>query len=884
MSAFPQFSNVYDSVQKTIKSRLGKNYEASKLKPWIRITSGYGAGLVIGSNLSGDTFYNRYGDSNNEGRVGNNFAGKPVFASQNSSFRRGLRPSPIIESINIKNGAEGLSRKLTFQIKCFSLPQLDTLTAYFLEPRFYLLAEWGWNTSDAYSQLAKVQGVDSGTAICDIISYINLGVLKDKRSNSNGNYDAFLGVITGGGVQYGEDETYIISVEVTTQGEIPAYLQQHKGTGTVAFKGNKTDNKSSKPFDVEKEIATAEESRNFGRALFMYMYNDLPGGKQIEKIKKLVDDPYWVNEYHYINMNKTLRDTMLESVSDVSVNLLPKGGEETFVEGTIPSDQPLISRERFIRMELAWKILNTTDMILEPTEISCTKKTSNKGLDSEISIENTIIRAHKHMFSANKEYLYIPNATGLDFGLEEVLTQTSDLTDGKFLRLNEDGSFVEKNFAPNDLPLDNVFPQLGPLFRKGAQEYDDTFVPLSCESYKWGYLKDLFINFDFFIQCMDRNGYVIKDVALEILNGLSSAVNLFWDFQIVNVGSTSPTKGNTGDECLEVVDRSFTGEPPTSRKSLLSLQTIGTTSPFLEFNIKMELGGALANQVMAQRTSEMSPGVGTDINVESKPEAFEGLFAKRPDGVTIKLNTIRTQMDLERAKQESEAIANSSRTELEQAKAELERKIAANEDGIGDHMTVSWEQFQAGDYWDAFSSFGAGIMEGLEDLGDTIVEVGTEIVTGETTEERKQRASNYEFFMQKAGVYPKVNDPESDFAKEFWTDWNSGNDTAISDSTLICAIWEDSQLLRQIYEYDLTPSMKPSDVQKELKKTPGYLPVEANFTIHGVSGLKVGDLIHFKDVPHVYRTKLFTVFEVEQTINDDIWQTSVVTKLRNITI
>ena len=51
----------------------------------------------------------------------------------------------------------------------------------------------------------------------------------------------------------------------------------------------------------------AEELKKFGRALFMYMYNDLPGGKQIEKVKKLVDDPYWVNEYHYINMNHYLK-------------------------------------------------------------------------------------------------------------------------------------------------------------------------------------------------------------------------------------------------------------------------------------------------------------------------------------------------------------------------------------------------------------------------------------------------------------------------------------------------------------------------------------------------------------------------------------------------
>ena len=52
-------------------------------------------------------------------------------------------------------------------------------------------------------------------------------------------------------------------------------------------------------------------------------------------------------------------------------------------------------------------------------------------------------------------------------------------------------------------------------------------------SYEWGYLKDLYIDFDFFSECIESTGLFTKDVYYKILNGLSSAVNMIWDFQIV---------------------------------------------------------------------------------------------------------------------------------------------------------------------------------------------------------------------------------------------------------------------------------------------------------------------------------------------------------------
>ena len=49
----------------------------------------------------------------------------------------------------------------------------------------------------------------------------------------------------------------------------------------------------------------------------------------------------------------------------------------------------------------------------------------------------------------------------------------------------------------------------------------------------WGYLKNLYINQDMMVNKMTAKNKNIKDVLYDILNELSSAVNSFWDFQIV---------------------------------------------------------------------------------------------------------------------------------------------------------------------------------------------------------------------------------------------------------------------------------------------------------------------------------------------------------------
>ena len=904
MGLFGQYANVYKSVQDTLRARtrtlsnatgdIVANVEnVSGLKPWIRISSGVSDGLILETGISLDpSFDNLYGTSTTAGKIGDNFLGVPVFESSPVQSR-GYRPSPIIESIGIQNGSEGLSRNLKFQIKCFSLPQLDTITKYFLEPRYYLLAEWGWNTPAGYSGLAKIENQGITNGVCEMITYMNLRVLKEKRSKSGGHYDAFLGVITGGGISFGDDETYIIDVEVTTQGEIPAYLQQNKGTvvntsptsvGAVA--------KSSAVFNIETDIENALRADDFGKSLFLYMFNDLPAQKQIQSVKRLqyqtitevskemkVDKTllestpnmlYWCQEFHYLNMNTSYRDKLREKLVEGAEITVP-GRAETI---TFNGEQPLISDSRYIRMELAWKILNEigkNDIITE--DFNCGGN-NIRVPNYKISIDSTICRAHKHMFSVNREFLFIPNEYCPDFGLEDFLSGDPDATPlrmlGGTIRTKPAGS------RPYNLPNSYVFPQFQSLSKNiedglvsFAEQFDESYRILDKPALSWGYLKDLFINFDFFCECINRNGALIKDVAIDILNGLSQGANMFWDFQIVEIGSTD--KNDVGIQKLVVVDANFTGIPKggkltdgtDSAQNVLSLQTIGVNSPFLDINMKLEVKGALANQVMAQRGGIYNTEGNSSVTVEDKVENFYGLFSR---GVTD---------NLERKINEVLATARNNIDGDPTTPGGLESdEFLYNADGSIQYRDEIF--------------FGRAPTTGMGPDGRIV------LTPGETALEQAERArrdytasaaaataqSNWIMFMEKAAVFPRINDPSKiDFAPG--TLFNLSSDDAYV-GTLVVGAWEDPQLLRQVYEFDMRDPDDTRVKRFEPRTNPGYLPIEVEFMIHGISGFKVGDMIHFKDLPHVYREKIFTVMNVAQVIDGDMWKTTVTTACRNL--
>ena len=831
-STFPNLSKIPKNVSDTLKSRAGKNITASSLLCWIRLVSAGGVsgdgsastgGLVLESfqnkkdpendanpqkNWSTDNFSTRYGNGSKSGRVGTNFQGDSVYARDND---RAYRPSPVVEGISVQNGNKGLSRKCTFTIKCFSLGQVERISEHFLEPGYTVLVEFGWNTN-----LAKEQKLPVLSA-CNIAEYNNFSYVNNKRKNSKGHYDAFLGYITGGGIKSGDGETYECDVELTTLGEIPTYLQQHKGDSQEGDKKAESGLKFS-PQEIKNED-------NIGRSLFMQMYNKLPAEKQTKNIKALanIQNPDkgdyhgvpWYSAHNFLNIDDEIREKVVEGYSDTSVGIKNEDGSET--SGKIPEGAPLFSDQSFIRLELAFKILNTCRYELKAgPDSKCT--TIKEGYSFEIDIDSTICRAFPSIFSTDSSILFIPNPETPNFGLIEAITSTK--LKENFVQLDENGNLSSRKENLNlaslpqfstDLggadPLDYAFPATKKL---SEDKYFETMVRVDGDvlqadkqAKEWGYLRNLYINFDFFCETISQSNVVTKDIYFELLNGISSAVNSMWYFDIFELPSCKKEEGSTGALGLTVRDTSLVGRiTPGLLEGVDVFETKGIRTPFLSSQLNFDIPGAMKNHVLGKR---ISANANAETIQEGQQPEVKNLFAKDKDAVLEILNSL---------------------------------KIQENDDEEG------------------------GATQETEELTENEI-----------------REKNYEIFIGQAAVYPTVIDrKEGANAKDAWYNrfatWFAGDSNVSINEMAVVGAWNDSALFNLIQK-GINLKNKGKDVDSVL------LPINFEFEVHGISGLRVGDLFKLKDVPSKYTKGIFQIIETSHTIDGNQWKTSVKAQFRN---
>ena len=797
-SVFPQLSNFHEGVKNTILSKKGDNVGASQLMSWVRLIGA--GGLVMESfpnkynpndeasnakNYSTDSFSARYGNGSRSGRVGSDLNGDSIYADGND---RAYRPSPTIESLSIQNGSQGLSRKCTFQIKCYSLGQAEKVSQYYSEPGYTVLVEFGWNQSNSLKYKAKPLNA------CEIALYNNYTYVNDKRKNSNGTYDAFLGYITGGGMASGDGETYIIDVELTTLGEMPAYLQQHKGDAQESD----TKNKASKTFDVS-EIQGDADKDDIGKALFKQMFNRLPAQKQTDEVKSLLDKvdvigTPWSSAHNFINMDDELREKLGERYSDVGVYTQDgKGGAE------IPDGAPLFSDQSYIRLELAFEILNTLSYTLTEETVCGGKVVTMKA---QINTVDTICRAFPNMFSIDKSILLIPNEESPSFGLVNALSSTEPITSFVEIKGNVLTSPTQNtNFAKIwgvDNASEYAFPARKDLpTTEGLSDIDSTVRTQTCKKGNWGYLRNLYLNFDFFVEVLNKSNYVSKDIYYEVLNAISTASNSYWFFEICQ----NPNKV-TGCEELVIRDLTFSGEVP---KSIIDIATSfyskGVDTPFLSSQLKFDIPGAMKNHVLGSRLSEENEGNTINTITDGQVPNVEGLFSTRMDPVIAKLNALKAKNPADPPAQEPKA---------------------------------------------------------------------------EDPDEDDIRAKNYEIFIGKACIMPTLNDRnEIPNASKSFLGFLRGigeGFTSIENLAVVSA-WADASIFSLI-------QLKCS---KEDGSNPMILPIEFEFDIHGVSGIRVGDIFKIIDLPQKYKNGIFQVVETSHVISGTQWKTTVKGKFRNIT-
>jgi hypothetical protein len=763
---FPHLTPFAPGLRQTILERAGNNLLASQLLPWMRVSAS--TGLTIESIPFGDSFSTRYGGMERSGRVGSDFLQQPIYADGSD---RAFRPSPIIESLAVTFGTGGLTRTCKFDIKCFTLPQAEKVMEYFLEPGYTVLVEYGWNTTFGVGQ--KDYPLDA----CAIAKFNSYDHIKKKQHDSRYQYDGFMGYITNGGFQSGDGETYSISVELTSIGEVAAYLQQHRGGSTLKDKSSS----GGKPFELSTIDAISKS--DVGLSLFMQMYNRLPLQKQTVKVKNLINGVdtrgnKWTSAPNFINMDDEIRSLLLEVLQDATAET-----EEGSAE--IPEGAPLISELSYIRLELAFEILKSYSIDLKSSATKCGLATYN----STIEYRNTIIRGHKYMFSHDGSKLFIPNPTAPDFGLVQALTTTdpidinSIITNGIPTNTVNLAQFTEKEYQ---------FPQQQTL-NAGSHTWPTDVLPFDAGPGQWGYLKDLYINFEFFIEILERSNFVAKDVYYEILNGISSAANSMWHFEIVQLPSTDAV--NKDQYQLEIVDLNFQGSanfiPSKFRAS-------GVDTPFIESSLSFDIPAAMKNMIVAERTAGQP-----DVSSEGPlPVKTGGLFSKKQDPVI--------------------AILSAFEKEITDIIEEPE----------------------------------------IEEPADP-----------EPPSEEDIRKQNYELFMSKATVLPSIKDRNGnlDAVKNKFLDFFgfTTTDTTLEE-LLVVGAWSDPSLLRKL-DLNTRNSTTANNILLEIK---------FQFKIHGVSGIKSGDIFEIEDLPKNYKDGLFQVVEVSHECNNNMWTTSVTGQYR----
>lgn len=608
---FPHLSEFEPEIIQLLTARAGNNLGASDMQAWIKIISAAEGGIVLESIPASDSFEMRYGNTTKSGAIGRNLFGAPIYVDGDRAFR----PSPIIENVSVEFGAGGLNRKCTFDIKAFTLKQAEALSKYFLEPGFTVVVEYGWNTPKSVSYQI------TPSSYCQMTGFLNYNWLKTRQKNSMYKYDGFLGYITNGGMKSGDDETYILSVELTTIGEIPMYLQQHRGGNTV----DTTSNKGGKTYS-EGDIEDLIEDGKVGKALFYQMFNRLPQAKQTNAVKKLLQDgtikPEVTHEGNYINMDDVVKKTLLEELKDTDVETESEDGA-----ATIPEGAPLISEHSYIRLGLAFEILNAYAINLKAKQNKCPE--SGATFSYLIEYKNTICRAHKYIFSTDGSKLMIPNPETPDFGLMEVLKAKTELKTSNIL--NPETGLPNKVVNLNQFEdTTHAFPQQVPLSSSRYKWAPDA-VKFELEAGTYGFLEDLYVNFEFFCEVLGRANYVTKDIYYEILNGISTGANSIWHFEIEQI----PNADLKGMYHLAIVDLNLCGITPGIAEKATKFQSSGATTPFLTSELSLDIPGAMKSMIVGKR----SAGKVDAISEGNLP--FQGLFATKQDPVLALLESFQ---------------------------------------------------------------------------------------------------------------------------------------------------------------------------------------------------------------------------------------------------
>jgi hypothetical protein len=296
-------------------------------------------------------------------------------------------------------------------------------------------------------------------------------------------------------------------------------------------------------------------------------------------------------------VNDSTDGKSLFGITFAESKLLVGGEKVSFPKGT-----KIVSEQKFIKFSALMEIFNAIGV----------KGYTLNGEDSKLisftlNTKDTICSAFKHMYSIDSTKLFIPNKNTPAMklaGIGAVLPSINSLISAATVADNTVGGVVQ-------------FPSPDSITQSQTNGAD----AVEKKADEWGYLHDLYVNFDFAKGVMDTKNFFIKDALYQILNGMSSAVNGMWDFQLEEHAINETTTE------LRVFEMNcITNNTPSTP---YTFALTGPDSIFMEASLDLDISGAKMNQIIGSR-------LGQSLNGDTK-HIPKGLFSTKQDMIKVKM-------------------------------------------------------------------------------------------------------------------------------------------------------------------------------------------------------------------------------------------------------
>lgn len=898
MSTFPELSNIDPKILNNLKTGTKAGFGASQRVCWIRVfsgaKSGAAEGLIISSNMAYGTFNPStttggrfvYGNSVSGGTLGNTWNGGALNTAGGP-----LKPSPGITGLQIKEGKDQISRECTLSLQCFSLEQMEQMQKYFLEPGYSLCIEYGWNSNAGLVQQMPNFGTE---AILNAAASRNLNGnnLHQRRVNSLGDYDTFLGFIVGGNVQ-SDDDKWKISVKLRGAPGMPTFLQSQNKTLQITNNGT-IENIPGEPklYDISDTIAIAAVPDDVRRnRRFKNMFNQLPTTRQIQPVRDLLNKTkaggvYAVQWYDFINFDAVVNSSITTYSSPGWWAGLTgaTSGVVTVGKAKIEKEK-LFSTNKYIRFEMAIDILNTngefSDYIL-----------AGKKLPITIDISNAKIGAFPNMFSTKASKLIIPghmpdfSAYFLNSGV------INQIAGGEFTSGNTTFPIVNNEIETIGGFVESAAIDIGPAHTEQGNY--------------WGYLKNLYINFEVFRSKMEQKNKNIREVLLDMLNEMSSAVNSFWNFQVVE------QQDKDGNIILSVVDENWIGKKKGGSEAFVHS---GPNSIFLDASIDIALPSEMTNQIISRRLALANnpdePIVGVGGFFESETDLFLTSYTDS-NGNARKILTQQEKDDQDKIDAAAAAAAadakilpsQKTQNAIDISKAEeqkLRKEITdirakyANEEGARQLLVEGLQEafdFVTGLFKSEEAKKKAAELEAAKDLAEDKRDAEIAVVEAKITAQkgaqeilRKQKeaelkteldadgsiaAKSIGANLEKIDVVPRVIKDKLDEIGEI-------QNTDVLKKNFMIFCMDDEPLFDRL-KNDAFANKNGGTTAKGLSHP---LPIKYTFKVLGTSGFRRGDTFNIIGIPSKYaKHGLFQITEIEHNVGGNAWTTSVTGQYR----